>query len=328
MKSHRYEFAAVDLLRIVGWPLVPVACLALAVHTGVRLAWCPRPRPTLDVERTILIHQADATRSTNQAEVLLLGDSSCLMDVSARRLSEQLARRTLDLGTFSFLDLNAHALLLDEYRRHHPVGPQAVVLLMHPEALRRIDSEPYYLSALTSYYAGTDQPVDTSSGQLAGLVGASQLQGRLLARLLPTPLPGAYGRHYGFSRDLDAFMTREHGSVFDPEPQSFSGAPEYRLSPTIEKASRAFRKTVPAQAKLFVGITPVPARFAGPKYPARRAELLRDWGAWLQADGLLEELPATLPDEAFVRTTHLREPEALAYTDRLATALRQRLPQP
>ena len=46
---------------------------------------------------------------------------------------------------------------------------------------------------------------------------------------------------------------------------------------------------------------------------------------WMQTDGALTELPATLPDDQFASTAHLTEGGARAYTERLALALKDRL---
>src|ERR1041385_1604285 len=86
MKSHEYDFALADMLELLGWPLAPVALFAAAMHLGATLNVLPLPRPTLDIDRTILMHQAEASQSRHDAEMLLIGDSSCLMDVSAKQL--------------------------------------------------------------------------------------------------------------------------------------------------------------------------------------------------------------------------------------------------
>ncbi len=323
MKSHTCEFTPRHLLRLAGLPLIPLALFALAMHLGARLHFLPAPRPSLDTERTILIHQAEASRARQDAEVVLLGDSSCLMNLSARRLGEQLGQPVLNLGTFSFLDLAANTLLLREYVRANPGRLRAVVLLMHPESLRRLGSEPYYLSALTNFLNGSDHcEGDAGSRSAACLLGIEIFKGRVLSRALPTPLHGAYGRRYGFNRDLDEFLTRERGSALDPETKPFEGNAEYRLAATLERASKGFRAAVPPGVKLLVGITPVPEKFAGPRYPQLRADLLRQWSQWLQADAALENLPPVLPDDSFVRTTHLKETAIPRYTDQAAAALR------
>lgn len=334
MKSHRCEFKPSEVLRTIGWPLLFVAGFALAMHAGTRAGLWPSPRPTLDPERTILLHQADACRKMEPVQpaarppVLLLGDSSCLMDVSARRLGEALRQPVLNLGTFSSLDLTAHALLLQEYVRHHSNAPSAVVLLMHPEALRRLDAEPYYVAALTNYLAGRDHRLDeTWAERVDGWLGVESFRGRLLARLLPAPLPGAYGPRYGFSRDLEAFLDTERGSAVDPgEPvlKPLAGSKEYRLASGLERASARFRSAVPDGTPLWVGITPVAESLANRGFPAQRDEMLRQWGAWLRADALLLELPARWPDNRFARSTHLREETIHEYTDLVARALRDK----
>ena len=326
MKSHVCEFAPKDLLRLAGLPLLPLVIFAVAMHLAARVHLLPAPRPTLDTERAILIHQAEASRSPQDAEVLLLGDSSCLMDVSARQLTEQLGHPALNLGTFSFLDLNAHAIFLREYVRANPSRLRAVVLLMHPESLRRLSSEPYYFNVLTNFLGRHDHcQTETALGQASCLLGVEIFQGRILARALPVPLPGAYGRRYGFTRDLESFLSRERGSAIDPDAKPFEGAAEYRLAPTLERASRNFRAAAPPGVKLFVGITPTPQRFAGPRYPELQTDLLRQWSQWLQADTALTNLPPTLPDDSFVRTTHLKESVIPRYTEQLAGALKPHL---
>lgn len=322
MKSHTNDFTIQDVLRVLMGPLLVLTLFAAAMHLGARTQLLPAPRPALDTDRTVLIHQAEASRTKSGAEVVLLGDSSCLMNVSARRLSEQLGRPVLNLGTFSFLDLLAHATLLREFTRANPGQPRAIVLLMHPEALWRAGSDDYYANFLSSFLAGTELRPATTRGQIPWLLGADICKGRLLGRALPLPLGGAYGRVYGFNRNLASFLDAEHGSLPDPEPRPFSGSAEYRLSPTLERASKAFRAAVPPHTRLLVGITPVPESFATAGHRARHAEMLRQWGQWLNADAVLEQLPATLPDRDFVRTTHLRESAIPAYTEQLGKNLR------
>src|SRR5881397_1860673 len=101
MKSHLYQFQRKDLLQFIGGPVAALVVFALLLHGGAAVGLLPAPRPALDTERTILLHQAQASRAPHNAEILLIGDSSCLMDVSARQLSEQLGRPALNLGTFS-----------------------------------------------------------------------------------------------------------------------------------------------------------------------------------------------------------------------------------
>ena len=325
MKSHTCEFTAKALAPLVAWPCVVVVAFAALMHVGASLRLLPAPRPTLDTERTVLLHQADAARSTHDAEIILLGDSSCLMNVSARQLGTELGRRVLSLGTFSFLDVNAHASMLRQYAQANPGKLRTVVLLMHAESLRRLSAEPYYVEAVSHFWSGQDHfTTETIAGQVNRALGVDIFQGRVLSRALPLPLGGAYGRRYGFTRDLESALTAESGSVIDPDPQPLTGTAEYRLAPTLEKASRNLRAAVPPDVQLLVAITPAPERFAGVRYPAQQADMLRQWADWLGAIALTN-LPPTLTDSSFVRTTHLSESVIPAYTTALAKALEPHL---
>ncbi len=324
MKSHQTEFRPRDLLRIVGGPVLVAAACAAFLQAMARVGVLPTPRPALDADRTILIHQVDAARTQNP-EIILIGDSSCLMNVAADQLSDALKTSVLNLGTFSYLDLTAYSALLRENQRRHT--PKAVVLLMHPEGLRRLGSETYQLGILNDYVAGRDNSsTATAAGAFNAWAAVDIVSGRLIARMMPTPLRGDYGTYYGFTRDLDRFMTRHSGSAFDPGHEPFKGNAEYRLAPTMEKASRAFRAAIAPQTKLIVGITPVPDGFVRGGFPNVRDQLLQQWTEWLGTTNRLSTLPATLPEDRFARVTHLRPGAVADYTATLADALRTHLP--
>jgi hypothetical protein len=327
MQSHLYDFKPADVFRVIAWPLVPLAVFTAAMHAGARTGLLPAPRPTLDVDRTVLVHQAEASRAPNDAQVLLLGDSSCLMDVSARQLAEQIGRPVLNLGTLSYLNLGANALLLRHYENANPGRLRAAVILMHPEALRLGPSDAWQTRAMESFLNGTDHfQAGRPSERAAHALGLDIFRGRVLARALPAPLPGSFGRRYGFTVNLERFLTENRGSAIDPESKPPSGSAEYRLAPAFKLPSAAFRQSLPPGARLFVGITPVPAGFAGPGYAALQRRMLQEWGAWLKADAVLTNLPATLPPELFAQKTHLNEAGQRAYTERLAEVLRGLLP--
>ena len=325
MKSHEYEFAAKDAACLVGWPLIPVAVFAVAMHCGARFHWLPDPRPTLDTDRTILCHQAEAARSPHTAGLLLIGDSSCLMDVSAVQLGEFLGAGSgaLNLGTLSYLDLHAYSLMLRHYFSANPGRVHQVILLMHPEALRRAAPTEYHLQTLNSFYEAADF-CDPSFSQTVCWLGGEIFNGRLLSRAVPLALDGNYGKRYGFTKDLWQYLSEHQGSALDPgnfDPKSAQGNAEYRLSKQLESASRAFKSAIPPGVKLFAGITPAPQTFVNSNFTRVSRQILRSWNEWLQADVLLEDLPPTLPDELFASTAHLNERGQRAYTEMIGRKL-------
>ena len=327
MISHTWQLNRKELWQFVGLPLLVVAGFAGLMHLGATLGLLPSPRPTLDVDRTLLVHQVEASRARHDAPVLLIGDSSCLMDVSASQLGRQLNEKVLNLGTLSYLDLRAYRKLLTEYLAANPGQLRRVVLLMHPEALRRVAPEEYHVRLLDCLLQGKDPvPANSLHQRLLHWLGLDIFRNRVFARLVPTPLPGAYGRYYGFSAEFERYLAQHQGSAVEPDRKPFQGNAEYRLAQQMEKPSREFRQALPANVELCVGITPVPAGFAGRDYPAVRERMLQQWSEWLGADVVLRELPATLPDRWFANTTHLNERGAAIYTARLAEALRQQRP--
>jgi hypothetical protein len=322
MRSHSYDFEAADVTRLIVPLLVPVAAFACLMHVLALLHLLPRPRPTLDVDRTIIVHKAEVSGSRSDAQIILLGDSSCLMNVSARQLSQEIGRPVLNLGTLSYLDLQAQATLLRRFAHANPNQVKAVVLLLHPEALRRPAPERYHTKVLESFLAAEDQ---ISKQNVSGWLGLEIFRGRLYSRVLPTPLAGAYGRYYGFTSDMEKYLVRNRGSAVDPDARVFQGNAEYRLAPQLEAGSRVFKTAVPAGAKFVVGITPVPVGFAGRGHGELHQQMLAQWSQWLQAEVALEQLPPTLPDRQFSKTTHLNATGAATYTGLLAAILKSHL---
>ena len=62
-----HEFRLAHLFKAVSFTLVGVASFAGLLHLGAALRVLPRPRSTLDMDRTILIHQASSSGEFNGA---------------------------------------------------------------------------------------------------------------------------------------------------------------------------------------------------------------------------------------------------------------------
>jgi hypothetical protein len=329
MKSHDYQVRLGDIARMAGSMAVPMLLFAVLIRLGAVTGLWPSPWPALDLDRTILTHQANASGSRNDAELVLIGDSSCLMDVSAVDLCQHLggARKAINLGTFMYTGFEGYASLLSRYEQTNPNRARVILLLVHPEMLRGVKPVANYLLLLSDLYAGADPGAPASiHGQLCGFFGLQIFQNRFLGRC-PVPLPGEYGRFYGFNLDLCRYMDRAWGSAVDPHryiPGAGQGDADYRLSPSLEPSCLEFRAAVPDGARLLIGLTPVPGSFAAPNHDTRAKDILLAWGRWLQAD-CLTNLPSTLPDDLFAGTTHLNQQGCRVYTKELARALQPHL---
>src|SRR5262249_35696775 len=158
------------------------------------------------------------------------------------------------------------------YASVNPGRLRIVVTLVHPEMLRATQPASSYLRFLSDLYSGTEPVLSTAPvDQVRGLFGLTIFQDRFLSRL-PLPLPKEYGRYYGFNLDLYRFLDEHSGSAVDPHqyiPGPGQGNAEYRLVPSQESAWMDFRAAVPPDAKLLVGLTPIPKSFAPPGYATR-----------------------------------------------------------
>ena len=125
MRSHTYKLPHRDMLTIVGLPIGGVLLLGMIIRLIGFIPFAPPPRPTLDVDRTVIVQQIDASNRADQADILLIGDSSCLMNIDAALLSEISGKQVTNLGTLSFLDIHtfcARRPLHQNYRRRRWVS--------------------------------------------------------------------------------------------------------------------------------------------------------------------------------------------------------------
>ena len=325
MEGQSYQFTGRDLARLVAWPVGWLVLLAALIHASSGLGLLPPPLPLFDVDRTILLHQAAASRERSGATTLLVGDSSCLMNVAAVELQEMLGpdERVVNLGTLSYLDLEAMGLLVSNYARASPGTLRRVVLLMHPEALRLGHPEAYFGEILRRAWSGEQRRM-AGTPPLVWWSGGQALRARVISRSVPSALPGAWGQFYGFSRELGEHLEANRGSAVDPREYQrgeSSGSAEYRLAGGLEEASRHFRRFVPEGVELVAGITPGPEGFVLPNHAEVCEQMLRTWSDWLEADAMLQGLPCSLRDDWFASTTHLNEAGRLIYTRMLAREL-------
>ena len=93
MRSYECQFTGRDFARCVLPTLAVLGCLALAVHAAGRLGVLPPPPAGWNPDLATFIHQSGACRSRTPAEIVLVGDSTCVVGVDAPDRSRQLPRR-------------------------------------------------------------------------------------------------------------------------------------------------------------------------------------------------------------------------------------------
>lgn len=338
MTSHEYQTNPRKTAPIVLGPILALILIGALFHLLSRAGTLPPPWPMLDMDRTILLHQAWAASQRHNAQMLFVGDSSCLMNVDVTELSDTLAKPTLNLATFSYVDLESHARLVNRFAQINPGQPDTVVLLIHPQTLRLGEPSAYHTALLRTALSlqpptGTRNPniepiSPVSWIRKADLLGINLVRERLFGRLIPLPLPGQYGRVYGFTHDLWNKLSAHQGSLVDPhtfDPATTRANTEFRITPRFQKEAQLFRQICPPNTRIAVGLTPLPVSAAQPDNDRVYREMLADLGRWLDADLLLTELPTTMPDAQFATLTHLNAHGRQLFTTLLAAELKSEL---
>lgn len=329
MRSHEYQLRPREWVRAIGPTLLVIVGLAVLLKAANHLALLPAPAVAWNPELTVLAHQSAACQDPEPAEILITGDSTCLAGVDARDLSRQLPAhpRALNLALYIWLGMDVYGELVSDYAEAHPRHIRAVVLLVTisklTEANESEDSVAIWrrVHPKKGHSAGTDE-----AGLGSDWLGARSLRRHVLTHCLATPLRGSGAHFFGFSSEIEAYLTAHWGSVptfgtaVAPRRPA-GGAPpaaDYVLAPAQERKSRAFRANLPPGAKLFIGLTPAMGDTTSPGARRQRDALLRQWNTVMGADALLTNLPPTLPSVFFSPGAHLNEAGQKVFTRLLA----------
>jgi hypothetical protein len=333
MKSHQYNFSLRELAGGVLPTLGILVGLAVLLHLGDSIGLLPEPPVGLIPESVVLHHQSRACRSESAAEILVMGDSTCLAGTDALALSRQLPGRphVLSLALFVWLDVSVYGEEVADFAAAHPGQLRAVVLLVTPAKLagwglgedgRQLWDNVHHPKRPT----GQQWLAELNNDWL----GAQLMRERMFSHLLATPLRGKGAAQYGFGSEIDAYMTVHQGSLAGqgesiPPRKGSQPVPVashlWPLAAGLEAPSRAFRARLPPGVKLFIGLTPNAAASTDRADNLRQADLLRRWNAWVGADALLTNLPPTLPYGFFSGGNHLNYRGQQRFTAKLAQDL-------
>ncbi|MDA0750049.1 MAG: hypothetical protein O2964_04985 [Verrucomicrobia bacterium] len=323
MNSHYYEFDTQWIIKLLGTLIAFMVGGALVLRFAAPIL--PSSRNTWDMDRTIMAHQADASGRANDADILLIGDSSCLMNIDASIASEHLGKKVLNLGAVSFLDVEMFGNLVKRYLESCSKSPDTIVLVTHPDFLRRSSASRSHVAWMEHYLAGRDDLSRRRNWKsIDQWLGAHILQGRIL-KYLPRPLSVEFGQQFGFTHDLETYMHQHGGSALDPrtlDAEKLTGSREYRISSPNKKAASLFALTIPDNSRLFIALTPLPESFVNAQFSDNLEAIRKEWATTLSADRELAALPFSMPDELFASKTHLAPAAVEDYTIRFAESLK------
>ena len=307
--------ASIVLLARIAGPTI----VAAAVVVGAAEAWFrldPSEVPT-DLESIVLQAQQARARSIGAADLLIVGDSSGLMDVDAGRLAALIERPVESLAVIGFASPRGFAALLGEYAKR--AQPTTILLVMHGESLNLPEQT----------FSGLGLEEQAVSGRRRrpappGVGARRRLFETLVAPLVDFPLPGAYGSYYGMGAELRRRLSLGHGSLVDPS-QSWTAGQRIDYAFSVSDAVRtrlpAIDASVTFPATLNLIISPVPWSALNTVTAESRdrasVQVLEALGSrWRRID-----TPVGLDDALFATLTHLNAHGRQQFTEQLAAAL-------
>lgn len=339
MRSHLYEFSWRQLAWCLAPTLVCLMGLAAILHVEDALELLPAPAIERGTIPSSIVHQSRTCRGKSQAQIVLVGDSTCHMGVDALELSRQLPARpiVLNLALTIQYDLAIYAEEVTDFAKANSGQLRAVILLVTPDKLGGKGLGEYTQVWEMVHHAASSGSRPPCTAVITDPFGAQRCRENLLSHLLSAPYLGVGADFYGFSSEFDRYMDRHFGSVVACGELSRSRlrfrsladfVMPFPLLGPIEAQSRAFHASLPQKVKLFVGLTPLPAWSALPLAAARQQqrELLERWNDSIQADVLLTNLPATLPYGYFGPLEHLNLMGQKYFTAKLAKEVATHLP--
>ena len=308
---------AVALVAEAAGPAVLVALLLFAA-TLVLDGLAPARGLSGDISSIVIATQLERARTIGPADLLVIGDSSALMDIDPVRLAQSLGGITVEsLATNARVGPAGYGRMLETYARHVGSLP-AILLLLHGVSFAMPESQ--YIEHPVEWFE-VDEPLPSNP-----LVRAPDIAyERLIAPAFDLPLPGTYGSHYGQRQNLVSALWKGHGSLEDPNVLRFESEPfEYECSPAFTERLGILRHMLDRlqPSRVFLGLTPVPEERVGKGTRETRAEIEQSTVRVLRRATLLD-LPGSLPDDRFATQTHLNAAGRPGYSDLVAEAIRK-----
>ncbi|HAV61199.1 MAG TPA: hypothetical protein DCY13_02400 [Verrucomicrobiales bacterium] len=322
--GHGFDFSVPQLAGV----LIPIV-LGFALLIGLLQAlaafkWLPTARPVQGFDEVLLSHRHTMLRADHPAEIIVIGDSSSAVNIEAPLLSRLLPAepRVLNQGMFMGIDMAIYGQAAGNFIKHHPGQVKLVVLLTTAEQLPNTRMSPYHESYWHGLFEGDDtgKPRSPASAWLA--MDVARL--RLANHVVPFAVHGQSGWFYGHPLFLRDHLPRHDGSTVDRGWFNRSGREDlshWRINPDRAREAAKLRDAIPRDVTLAFGIAPMPEGYVGPEFRDQRDALMREFNEWLQADILLTNLPARLPNGYCASTVHLNQRGQEAFTRLLAEEL-------
>lgn len=257
-----------------------------------------------------------------EGPVVVSGDSSATtgihpMDTSLGEWKEKI----LNLGLLIDLPLSVYAEALQEAVDARPGRVKAAVLMITPQRLGHQVTGDYF----ESLWKGT---TDRHSQPRRWQAGKETWRSWPPLGWLERPLSGEGRMTYGFPSGIQRYLETYRGLFTDPgtyHARRSRSREVWQWHEALDDEWREFRSIWRGTVPLWLVLSPIPKSEAPEDYDITsrlwRDRLVVESGA----TGVLDELPAYLPDLMFASPTHLNQRGQTWFTHEFGRALSRRL---
>jgi hypothetical protein len=270
--------------------------------------------------------QINRAETIVSSDILIIGDSSGLMNISPTILGRLIDGHVETLATVAYAGPRGIASILDRLSARQ-VRPRVIVLTLHAAGLPKLEEWSSWTDRVV--HGPPKRPLEPNP-----IRGALGKMNDVVSSIVFRPLEGAYGSYYGGLSDFEAFLRRNHGGAIEPRPREIdnSGPPSKLDWCCSFEISDIFRSEIPilreALARLPATevrllVSPLPQRWATPQGVANRAAAISELldGLGLDRSAVLNT-PEYWPGSEFSVPTHLHESAVNRFTRHLADELK------
>lgn len=328
------------------WRPALIGCALTFATLALYASWPASTRDEIlenSVDQIIVRQQFNRSGNGEAANILFLGDSSCLMGIDFAELQISLGSTTVkSLCSMGYVGPAGYGKML--LRQVALAGkPDSLVLFIHPVSFKRDPGWDVWLEIIDAM-AREEEPKQHPYKKISQTV-----QNGLLGTSMFHAMPGRYGMYYGtvwnFARDVE-----QHGSAIDPGTglgPAFPHPPipaksvktgqskpaaetDYAMNQLFIESLRQLRGNLEQagidSSRLYLAIAPIPSPGVTEKFKVDREHgitvILNELG--MQEKQLIQ-LPESMENLEFSSATHLNRWGKSYYTQIFSTALIRKL---
>ncbi|NEQ64722.1 MAG: hypothetical protein F6K21_04295 [Symploca sp. SIO2D2] len=278
-----------------------------------------------NISRLIVDEQIERAKTIHNTDLLLIGDSSCLMGIDAPLLSHLLNKKVESLCTLGFVGPEGYSELLRKYFSRG-MKSNRVILVFHGIQMKRDSSWQQWVDYIKDYEFNQNSKSKLIHNPKNNIL-------LLLNKFLFIPLHNKWGEYYGSDYSFSSFIRRHHGTAVDPNSPlntyiPVGSAPKseayrYEVNQQYEDSLEPLEQVLleyNMHDKTMLMISPIPSSLQREQTMITRKSAIERISKRLNiSDTEIIDLPSSLQARYFATNTHLAENGRNYYTRLLAS---------